>query len=1082
MKDRLVLMKVFYSALANSARRFRRGRAAVALIVALSTPILIGVTGLAVDIGFWYQQQVAVQSAADAGALAAARAAHVDSSLTNTQAQAIAVAAANEATNNQFNLTSSAVVVSTNAVTVNGQASTQWVAKVTIPRASFFSGVGFGSGAGLAPGNQGTSGSADIVSTAGGNLCMNGTSITVTGGAKVTCAGTNAEVYASESGCVTNTGNSYAGSIVVTGSGQVIGPVVATAASCVHADYSAYIGTPPATSSGPPSNTSTVTLNAPAVADPMNTTGTTTYLGSPPSSNWPTMPTMPTIPSMPTAPSSLSMVPSSMASPSATSSSSYISANLGWGTSGTWGSCPSDNCSVLAGSYSSGLTPGYTASTILNSNNGATYAQNGLSFAYGGPITLDGNAYYVSSGGMSVQGSPLTIQTTATPETFVVYGASTLASSAAFTLPSGSYYFNSASSTSSSATSTGLTIGNGGNTAGVTFAGPPSGSAFIVYGGLNLIGGTSASFGPGTYYLTGTTSNATNSSAVTPTGYGLTFAGNSLTLGNTTTNSTVYINGGVSDSNGSTLSFGQGTFYLSGYGGGYSQYYSVDTGLNVSGSGTSVTTANNSTYYITGGVNLAYGNDTFGSGTYYIGGPTSGTTSASGSVVSYGLVSTSPSLTMTDSSTYYVNGGMELSGAITAGVGTYYSYAPTNAQGVATSWGMNFGQSNSSTTFGLSAADSSNTTPSYYYILGGLYVVNGSYTFPLGTYYFTGGNSSCSGTSATVTAICFQNGSTFKIAGGTAYMNGSTFLQNAAVTFGTGTYEFYAPTNASGVATNWAITTNTNSFTLNATAAYIKGGLYLSGSNPTVTFGSGLYEFTAYSGNGNSSCTNSSCTTGAFADDLGTTTFGSTYSGTGTPAAATYFFDGGLTIGGGSSTITLNPGIYYIRNGNLSIGSGSHVTGTDVTIVLEGSGSTGAAIYMGGGSTLNITAPSSNCVATASYPESTSPNDYVDNTPFDGTNGQGICGVAIYQQRGDTATNTINQGAGSVINGAFYAPSSALVVGGAGAMTVNSTGIPCITAAAISVTGAGNITMNQTPSSSGGTGGSGGQPVFALVQ
>src|SRR6202044_3232075 len=75
---------------------------------------------------------------------------------------------------------------------------------------------------------------------------------------------------------------------------------------------------------------------------------------------------------------------------------------------------------------------------------------------------------------------------------------------------------------------------------------------------------------------------------------------------------------------------------------------------------------------------------------------------------------------------------------------------------------------------------------------------------------------------------------------------------------------------------------------------------------------------------------------GAFYAGQGTYVFGTPVSANTTPAPNTYFFDGGLTISGGASSVVFNPGIYYIRNGNLNIGSGPTVTGNDVTFVLEG--------------------------------------------------------------------------------------------------------------------------------------------------
>ena len=96
-----------------------------------------------------------------------------------------------------------------------------------------------------------------------------------------------------------------------------------------------------------------------------------------------------------------------------------------------------------------------------------------------------------------------------------------------------------------------------------------------------------------------------------------------------------------------------------------------------------------------------------------------------------------------------------------------------------------------------------------------------------------------------------------------------------------------------------------------------------------------------------------------------------------------------------------------------------------MTFVLEGN----AGYIFNGGATVNITAPTSNCVSPSAYPESAYENQA---SPYDGTDGEGICGIAIYQARGDTTGDTVDEGAGSTFNGAIYAPSAPLTISGAG--------------------------------------------------
>jgi Flp pilus assembly protein TadG len=54
-------------------RRRRAERGAVAVAVAILLPVLIGITGLVIDVGSWYETQTQLQSAADAAALAGAQ-------------------------------------------------------------------------------------------------------------------------------------------------------------------------------------------------------------------------------------------------------------------------------------------------------------------------------------------------------------------------------------------------------------------------------------------------------------------------------------------------------------------------------------------------------------------------------------------------------------------------------------------------------------------------------------------------------------------------------------------------------------------------------------------------------------------------------------------------------------------------------------------------------------------------------------------------------------------------------------------------------------------------------------------------
>ena len=89
------------------------------------------------------------------------------------------------------------------------------------------------------------------------------------------------------------------------------------------------------------------------------------------------------------------------------------------------------------------------------------------------------------------------------------------------------------------------------------------------------------------------------------------------------------------------------------------------------------------------------------------------------------------------------------------------------------------------------------------------------------------------------------------------------------------------------------------------------------------------------------------------------------------------------------------------------------------------------------------------------------PNSYA---PYDGTNATGICDVLIYQARGDTAADSIIEGANSTVSGIIYAPSAALTVsGGATISSAIVNGVQqtlAFVADTASLTGSGTININ----------------------
>lgn len=244
-----------------------------------------------------------------------------------------------------------------------------------------------------------------------------------------------------------------------------------------------------------------------------------------------------------------------------------------------------------------------------------------------------------------------------------------------------------------------------------------------------------------------------------------------------------------------------------------------------------------------------------------------------------------------------------------------------------------------------------------------------------------------------------------------SFFGGVSLGSNGYASFGAGTYYMSGPVSNKGVVGGYALSTNIPQFTIGGGTYYVNGGFDFSGNGslPTV-LGQGTYFFKgtgAGEGNGGG---------WALTSNVSNVTF----------TGGTYFFDGGLNLAS-YGTITFGPGIYYIANGDLNVSGSDKIIVNGATFVLED----GAAFkFTGGSQSLDMQAPSTNCVQPASYPVLNNANDF----PYDGTNGQGICGVLIYQARNDTAASTITAGATDTVNGIIYAPSSAFTMGGAGVL------------------------------------------------
>ena len=354
----------------------------------------------------------------------------------------------------------------------------------------------------------------------------------------------------------------------------------------------------------------------------------------------------------------------------------------------------------------------------------------------------------------------------------------------------------------------------------------------------------------------------------------------------------------------------------------------------------------------------------------------------------------------------------------------------------------------------------------------------------LNPYSFTGGISANT-TSLELTSGGNSSpyGSTYVVAGGMSLTNGTVKLDGTLPTtfYVTGAETTDKHTGVTAI-TNYAITLGAPTSTIGGGIFYLNGGMTINGGSSTVNVGQGTYLMTAYSGNTESTSNNAG---GLYLQD-GTTVF----------TGGTFYFDGGLDIGGSASVI-FGPGIYYFRNGNFTVSNGGHLTANGATFILEGT----ASYHFNGGTALNLSAPvpdnathPTNCILPLPSSDSTAPvyplstyslspiavtpsSGSVTATnsgttgkpatpyPWDGTNGLGICGMLIYQTADDAATDTITEGASSIMNGLIYTPAAALSLSGTGNIqaTTNTDGTAgtfAILANSFSLSGSANITVS----------------------
>ena len=155
-------------------------------------------------------------------------------------------------------------------------------------------------------------------------------------------------------------------------------------------------------------------------------------------------------------------------------------------------------------------------------------------------------------------------------------------------------------------------------------------------------------------------------------------------------------------------------------------------------------------------------------------------------------------------------------------------------------------------------------------------------------------------------------------------------------------------------------------------------------------------------------------TTGAatVADPLSSLAAPSTTGLTVQPAVPSYgsftinpgIYNGGVTFGGGS-TVTMNPGTYYMKGGGFNVANGVTVSGSGVFIYEDHSASNpsldGALSFQGGG-VINLTPPTSGTYS----------------------------GISYYQDRSNTKAISIANGTTNTLTGKFYAAGAAVSFAG----------------------------------------------------
>jgi hypothetical protein len=123
-----------------------------------------------------------------------------------------------------------------------------------------------------------------------------------------------------------------------------------------------------------------------------------------------------------------------------------------------------------------------------------------------------------------------------------------------------------------------------------------------------------------------------------------------------------------------------------------------------------------------------------------------------------------------------------------------------------------------------------------------------------------------------------------------------------------------------------------------------------------------------------------------------------------------YVFCGGLSISG-TGSVTLNPGVYVIDGGSLSVSGSSTLNATNATIILtSSSGSAYGTVSISGTSTINISAPTGGATSgMAIFQDRNAPSSGSDS--FSGTANVNVTGVLYFPSQaisysGTSSTNS----------------------------------------------------------------------------